>query len=189
MNSTHLTIGLAVGAAAAYAGWRILRSSPPPEATEPFTAASSEPPTGLGYNYDPAVAPAIVQLLKQINVAFPVRSKASDGTLPSAAHHAANPNSDHDRGDALDVTYDPLNGPNLEALAAALLKDERVTYVIWQRRIANRSIMGGQWRPYALTAIQTDPHTSHLHVSVNHGARSVAAPWDLSGVTQGTAVA
>lgn len=189
MNSAHLTIGLILGGAAAYAGWRILRSSPPSMPPERATAGQTSAPTGLGYNYPPAVAPAIVQLLTQINVAYPNRVKASDGTLPSAAHHAVNPHSDHERGDALDVTYDPLDGPNLDGLALSLLRDPRVTYVIWQRRIANRAIDGGAWRAYTATAVQTDPHTSHLHVSINHGTRDDASKWDLSAVGQGTAVA
>lgn len=130
----------------------------------------------------PGVARALSQLIGQLNAQFPQRSKAGDGTLPSAAHHAANPSSDHERGDALDVTQDPVNGPNLDTLAAALLKDARVTYVIWNRQIANRAIDGGKWRPYELTAIQTDPHTGHLHVSVSNAARDNAAPWDLSTV-------
>lgn len=134
------------------------------------------------------VAPTLLQLAAQLDTAFPARSKASDGTLPSAAHHAANPTSDHERGDAFDVTHDPANGPNLNELATALLADPRVTYVIYNRRIANRKIDAGAWRPYVATAIQTDPHTSHLHASIDHVQRDSVAPWDLSAVTKGEEV-
>jgi hypothetical protein len=124
-------------------------------------------------------SPALVQLLKQIDASYPSRSRGQDGMLPSAAHHAQNPNSDHERGDALDVTFDFMNGPNLDQLASDLLADGRVTYVIWNRRIANRSIDSGAWRPYAQTAVQTDPHTGHLHVSVDHSRRSDDGPWSI----------
>jgi hypothetical protein len=101
--------------------------------------------------------------------------------MPSAAHHAANPTSDHERGDAYDLTVDRANGPDPDALAAALLADPRVHYVIWNRQIANRQIESGAWRPYALTAIQTDPHTSHVHVSIDPAQRDDARPWSLDG--------
>lgn len=124
-------------------------------------------------------APAIVQLLKQVDASYPSRSRAADGILPSAAHHAKNPTSDHERGDALDVTFDLMNGPNLDQLASDILKDERVKYVIWNRQIANRTIDGGAWRPYVETAIQTDPHTGHMHVSVDHARRGDTSSWRI----------
>ena len=34
----------------------------------------------------------------------------------------------------------------------------------------------------ALTAIQTDPHTGHLHLSILDAGRDDASPWDLSSV-------
>jgi hypothetical protein len=151
----------------------------------PPGAAAPRSPASPGSSM---VAPALLQLAAQLDAAFQARSKVSDGTLPSAAHHVVNPTSDHERGDAFDVTHDPVNGPNLDELATALLADSRVTYVIYNRRIANRKIDSGAWRPYVATAIQTDPHTSHLHVSIDHVQRDSIAPWDLSVVTKGEAV-
>lgn len=106
--------------------------------------------------------------------------------MPSAAHTAANPLSDHERGDALDITYDPVNGPNLDDLAIVLLGDARVTYVIWNRRIANRAIDAGAWRPYERTSGVYNPHTRHLHVSIDHAQRDDARPWATGAVAPAT---
>lgn len=121
----------------------------------------------------PSPAPALLALRDQIDAAWPKRSKASDGILGDAAHAARA--SDHNQGDALDVTYDPDSGPDLEALAEALLADERVHYVIWNQRIRNRAYDEGAWRPYD----GANPHTKHLHVSVHPERREDASPWQL----------
>ncbi|AUX42575.1 uncharacterized protein SOCE26_040080 [Sorangium cellulosum] len=127
------------------------------------------------------VAPALRALVRQLNERWPGRSRASDGLLGDAAHQARK--SDHNEGNALDVTHDPERGPDLDALAERLLADPRVTYVIWNKRIANRQIQGGAWRPYD----GTNPHTRHLHVSIRAGARNAERPWALPDA--GSAVA
>lgn len=107
--------------------------------------------------------------------------------MPSVEHHAKNPNSDHERGDAFDFTVDRADGPDPDSLAELAKGDNRVSYVIWNRRIANKNVDGNAWRPYELTAIQTDPHTSHVHVSVRDYARADASPWNVAdGVRSGT---
>jgi len=121
-------------------------------------------------------APTLLALRDAINQAFPSRSKASDGIMGDAAHQARA--SDHNNGDALDVTYDPENGPDLDALAVALLADPRVHYVIWKQRIANPEIEGGAWRAYS----GTNPHTKHLHVSIYPARRDDVDPWQIDGV-------
>jgi hypothetical protein len=121
------------------------------------------------------VAPALLALKSQVDAAYPLRSKASDGGLPSAAHHAQNPNSDHETGDAWDFTYDEGHGPDLDALAVALLRDPRTHYVIWNRQIANPEIQGGAWRAYS----GASPHTEHLHLSIYDARRDDASPWDI----------
>jgi len=119
------------------------------------------------------VAPALWQLLAQINAAWPARNKASDGIMGDASHQARA--SDHNTGLALDVTLDKDAGPDLDELAAALLEDSRVTYVIWRARIANRDIQSGAWRPYS----GANPHNHHLHVSIRASARDDVQPWNL----------
>lgn len=129
-----------------------------------------------------SLAPALRTLLAEVNAAWPARLRASDGGMPSVAHHAHNPNSDHERGDAYDFTVDRSNGPDPDALAELARADDRVSYVIFNKRIANKQIDGNAWRPYALTAIQTDPHTSHVHVSIRHDVRDNTTPWSAANI-------
>ena len=123
-------------------------------------------------------ASALVALRAQLDERWPNRSRAADGIAPSAAHHVANPKSDHEVGNALDITHDLVNGPDLAALATALLKDPRAHYVIFQRRIANPEKDGGAWRPYT----GADPHEDHLHLSIYAERRDDRTEWDLAGV-------
>ncbi|WP_437638363.1 hypothetical protein [Sorangium sp. So ce854] len=144
--------------------------SPAAQAARPAPqVAGSRPPAA-----PPAqVAPALRVLVRQLNERWPGRSRASDGLLGDATHQARK--SDHNDGNALDVTHDPERGPDLDALAERLLTDPRVTYVIWNKRIANRQIQGGAWRLYD----GTNPHTRHLHVSIRAEARNDERPWAL----------
>lgn len=131
---------------------------------------------------DPNLAPALAALLAEVDAAFPGRNRASDGGAPSAAHHAANPGSDHERGDAYDFTVDHVNGPEPGALAELARLDPRVSYVIWNRQIASKRKDDNAWGPYERTAIQTDPHISHVHVSVRSDARGDARPWGAAAL-------
>jgi len=120
-------------------------------------------------------APALLTLRAQLDARWPRRSRASDGIAPSEEHLRQNPRSDHAAGDAMDVTYDPAQGPDLDALATALLQDPRTRYVIWRRRIANVEKEGGAWRPYT----GGSPHEDHLHLSLLPNRRDDASPWNL----------
>ena len=120
-------------------------------------------------------APALLALRDAIDAHWPQRSKASDGILGDAAHQARK--SDHNEGNALDITHDPVSGPDLEALADLLIGDPRTHYVIWNKRIRNMAFEGGAWRPYN----GASPHTAHLHVSVVAEHREDASPWRLPG--------
>ena len=122
-------------------------------------------------------APALLELLRAVDARWPERAKASDGIMGDAAHAARA--SDHNQGDALDITHDEEHGPDLEALADALMGDERVHYVIWDRRIRNRAYEGGAWRNYD----GANPHTKHLHVSIHPEQREDTRPWALSATS------
>jgi len=126
----------------------------------------------------PTEAPALVALRDQLDARWPTRSRLADGIV---AHHANPPGSDHEHGDALDVTFDPERGPDLEALAATLLGDQRTRYVIFNRRIAKPGLDGGTWRPYA--GPRRDPHEGHLHLSIYREGRGDSGPWDDRGWT------
>jgi endonuclease G len=121
------------------------------------------------------VAKALLALRRQVDARAPRRNKASDGAIGDAIH--ATRNSDHnpwvrDGGmgvvTAIDITHDPAGGCDGSDLATALVasQDRRVKYVIWNRRIANSSAIGGSaawsWRPYR----GSNPHDHHVHISV-----------------------
>lgn len=116
-------------------------------------------------------APAALAALKSADARWPSRSRASDGTLPSAAHAAASPHSDHNLGNAVDITaMDRAHG---DAIAEAALRDPRTTYVIWFARIWNVSRGDRDWRPYD----GANAHKHHVHISIAATAREDASPW------------
>jgi hypothetical protein len=132
----------------------------------------------------------ILRLREQINAAAPNRSKASDGTIGDAAHSARdsdhNPESPAPAGnpdnqvDALDVTHDPAHGADMGEVSEAirLSKDRRVKYVIFNRRIysGRKGPQPWVWRPYT----GTDPHTNHMHVSVEDDTHDQTQDWQIT---------
>src|SRR5688572_11951941 len=105
-------------------------------------------------------------MLTEATKRWPNRSRASDGILPSAAHTATNPSSDHELGNAVDLTHDPEHGVDCQLLADYVRFDPRIKYVIFNRRIYNPSVAHA-WRPYAPgTTKPGNPHTKHMHVSI-----------------------
>ncbi|WP_376964171.1 DNA/RNA non-specific endonuclease [Azospirillum sp. A26] len=138
------------------------------------------------------VAKSLLTLRGQVNRRAPGRNRASDGTIGDPSH--ANRNSDHNPWvtdgamgvvTAMDITHDPRGGCDAGALAASVVasKDSRVKYVIWDRRIANSSAVGGQppwaWRPYT----GSNPHNKHVHLSVRSekAVYDDETAWDISG--------
>ena len=125
------------------------------------------------------VARSLESLRAQVNAAHPARSKASDGTIGDTAHAATVSDHNPDAGGvvrALDLTHDPAHGVDAGDLAEQLRlsRDPRLKYVIADRRIfaGNAGPQPWVWRAYA----GTDPHTSHVHVSVLPGT-----PGDTTG--------
>ena len=111
----------------------------------------------------------------QFNAHSPGRSKASDGWIGDAAHAAST--SDHNpwvkhQGvgivTALDITHDPKNKVDTWAIAEFMRqqRDPRVKYVISNRRIFSATVSPWAWRTYT----GSNPHSSHMHVSVNSTA-------------------
>lgn len=126
-------------------------------------------------------ANALETLRKQLNTAYPMRNKLSDGGIGDAAH--ARSKSEHNPNSkgvfrARDFTHDPRTGIDCNWLAATLIKnkDKRIRYIIWNKRIANARD-GFIWRPYT----GKNGHTKHLHISVHDDERLYddASPWKL----------
>lgn len=128
------------------------------------------------------IARSLETLRAQVNAAHPARSKASDGTIGDAAHAATVSDHNPDRAGvvrALDLTNDPAHGFSAAALAETLRlsRDPRIKYVISNRRIFSATISPWTWRPYS----GTDPHTSHVHVSVvPDGRADDTSPWTIT---------
>jgi hypothetical protein len=101
------------------------------------------------------------------------------------ARHQARP-SDHNLGNAVDITHDPASGCDGTLIASLAIQDSRVTYVIWNRRIYNRSRAAEGWRAYT----GSNPHTHHCHISISTSARNDARAWawaSANGAPAGTA--
>jgi hypothetical protein len=137
------------------------------------------------------VAESLEVLRRQLNLAYPKRSKASDGGIGDAAHQSSA--SDHNpwvkyKGKGIvtarDFTHDPANGLDCNQLANALVvnRDPRVKYIIWNRRMCSSYPAHGHkawsWRSYS----GKNAHTHHLHLSVQPEPAlfDSSVPWKLS---------
>lgn len=128
------------------------------------------------------LAPALVKLIHQVDSAFPYRPTTSDGSIGDARHQAES-FSDHNPRlyngtwyvTALDITAAPF----VPELVNNLTRDARVKYVIWHgqyyQRIAWSADPVGRWVPYH----GTDPHTSHVHVSLLLSSSPDTRPWTV----------
>ena len=106
---------------------------------------------------------AAKSLLKEATKRWPKRAKASDGLLPSAAHLAASPNSDHNTGHAVDLTHDPKSGVDCHELFQKFKQDKRVAYLIFDSKIWSRARASEGDHRYT----GSNPHSKHLHVSID----------------------
>jgi hypothetical protein len=117
--------------------------------------------------------PAAIAVLRQATAIKPLRKKASDGLLPSAAHLSKSPNSDHNTGYGVDLTHDKLGGIDCTNLFQELKADKRVKYLIFQGKIwsAERASEGD--RDYD----GSNKHNKHLHISIKEGCGDDTSPW------------
>lgn len=114
--------------------------------------------------------PAALAVLRQATALSPLRNKASDGLLPSAAHLKASPNSDHNTGLAVDLTHDPAKGIDCQEIFNKLKEDERVSYLIFRGKIWSKE--KGE-RKY----VGSNPHNKHLHISIKDAKAGDTSPW------------
>ena len=117
-------------------------------------------------------APACVHALQDATRRWPRRSRASDGIMGDARHQKTK--SDHNMGNAFDVTHDPGSGCDGDYIAACAIRDPRVKYIIFNHRIWNKQRGDKNWRPYH----GRNAHTHHCHVSVLAGSRNDTRPWE-----------
>jgi hypothetical protein len=117
--------------------------------------------------------PAAIAVLRQATALWPKRKKLSDGLLPSSAHIKQSPNSDHNTGLAVDLTHDPDNGVDCAVIFEKLKEDERVSYLIFNKKIWNRKYAKQGNRAYT----GSNPHTKHLHISILPEKAKDISPW------------
>jgi hypothetical protein len=121
-------------------------------------------------------APACLKALQDATGRWPQRNSAGDGIMGDASHQQRK--SDHNDGNAFDLTHDPAHGVDCTNLSRQVILDSRVTYVIWNRQIFNRQRAAEGWRPYD----GPNPHDHHMHVSISASARNDVSKWPWSGV-------
>ncbi len=86
--------------------------------------------------------------------------------------------SDHNQGNAIDITHDPARGCDAGKLAEewrrqmASYPAGRLSYIIHNRLIAVPAIHWN-WRPYT----GPNPHTGHVHLSIRPDARNELRQW------------
>lgn len=117
--------------------------------------------------------PAAIAVLRQATAIAPNRKKASDGLLPSAAHLKVSPNSDHNTGLAVDLTHDPVNGIDCAVIFEKLKEDQRVKYLIFNKKIWSKEKSKEGNRVYD----GINPHVKHLHISVLEDFANDTSPW------------
>lgn len=131
-------------------------------------------------------APTCKAALAEATKLWPLRDRSSDGICASPQHHSQNPGSDHETGEAWDLTHDPASGCDVYKLFAGLTsrKDLRVKYLILNRQMLRSYDKSGipawTWAPYS----GSNPHTKHGHCSIWHSSRDDVRPWFL-GASQG----
>lgn len=116
---------------------------------------------------------AAVAVLRQATALKPLRKKASDGLLPSAAHQMQNPKSDHNTGLAVDLTHDPKNGIDCAEIFEKLKEDARVDYLIFNGKIWSKAKAKDGNRKYT----GSNPHNKHLHISIKADMATDTSPW------------
>lgn len=118
--------------------------------------------------------------------AFPGRNKRSDGTIGDADHQSRT--SDHNPWvpppnggvvTAIDITHDPANGLDSRDLAEYLRKlgakgDRRIKYIISHKRITSGE---RQWKWGSYSG--SNPHTSHVHLSVSSKYYDDSNSWGI----------
>lgn len=134
------------------------------------------------------LAKSLETLRSQLNEEYPDRNKASDGTIGDAAHQAVP--SDHNPNSAsvvcaLDITHDaPYFDAHRMCDNILARRHPDLKYIISNRRIAG-FWTNWQWTRYG----GSDPHDTHVHISVGVGPDGQSKPpyddtdkWNIGGV-------
>lgn len=130
------------------------------------------------------LASSLVALRNELNAAFPLRDKTSDGSVGDTSHQATKSDHNPDWDDngivrALDVDEDLDGNPTdsggeLLWLVERIVdrRDPRVAYLIYEGLIWRSYDKPGlpAWTPERYWGVNA--HRKHLHVSINHNRTS-----------------
>lgn len=144
---------------------------------------------------DYEIADSLLALRSQLDVAYPKRSRKSDGMIGDASHQSRD--SDHNpwwvhKGQAYVTAADFTDDASAMscfwlANQLRLSRDHRIKYVIWNKQIMSGAKGPDPWklRPYS----GSNPHTKHLHLSVLPEPQSLTSSrWSLGpGLVPSTA--
>jgi hypothetical protein len=104
------------------------------------------------------------------------------GTIGDPAHQTEPSDHNPDKNGAVKAA-DFMLGPAFDArqanaLFSTLAKylDNRMAYAIWYRQIVSTTVVPGHIRTYT----GSNPHTGHVHVSVNDQHHANKSPWRIS---------
>ena len=121
------------------------------------------------------LAPALKQLMNEVNAAWPNRSREWDGTIGDYLHSLTtsehNPYDEYGKKDpdgvvrAVDITAQGIDVPTL---LGAAIGDPRVHYVIYRGRICSRTYRW-TWRP-------SKGHEHHVHISLRNNTSERCDP-------------
>lgn len=119
-------------------------------------------------------APSCRKALTDATTAWPNRNRASDGIMGDAAHQGRP--SDHNLGNAFDLTHDVGNGVDCRALSRLVMNDPRVKYVIFAGQIYRTYRPAQGWAAYT----GQNSHHHHMHVSIKADSRNDLSAWPWS---------
>lgn len=111
------------------------------------------------------LAPSLIALRAETNKRWPNRDHRSDGSIGDASHSAriSDHNPDWDDGGVVRATDTDIDGIDVGLFLRSTIGDQRVQYVIHNRRIYSRT-----WGFTSRVYIGSNPHTAHIHVSLRH---------------------
>lgn len=116
--------------------------------------------------------PACKKALADATAKWSQRHQQSDGILGNKEHQKRK--SDHNQGNACDLTHDPAHDIDCAVLSRLVLNGPRVTDVIFNKQINRKD--GRGWHSYT----GKNGHTHHMHVSIRNDVRDHLSAWPWS---------
>lgn len=130
----------------------------------------------------PTLAQSLVNLRAEIDLRWPKRDRRTDGWIGDRLHRERQ--SDHNpdsRGIVHAIDIDKDGVIPLLIVERCIRNDRPTSYVIWNRQIWSRT---RDWRPRPYTG--DNPHTDHIHVSIQYGTHWESPEWHWGIATPAT---